>query len=232
MTAAQAVAAAPVERLWEFGVVPVVALDSVEHGLRVAEALCAGGLPVVEITFRTPAAAAVITALTREFPDVLVGAGTLLRPADVAAAAGAGAAFGVAPGLHEPVVAAASSARLPFVPGVCTPSELESALSLGFGFVKFFPAEIAGGVRMLDALSGPYRSARFMPTGGIRPELLADYLDRPNVIACGGTWIASPALVAAGDYAEIRRRAQDTVDCVEKARPEATSNTKELTHGA
>lgn len=197
--------------LARFGIIPVVAVSSVDDGLRLGEALVEAGLPVVEITFRTDAAADVIRALGDGLPELLVGAGTLLTDASVDAAVDAGAAFGVAPGLREPVVRRAADRGLPFLPGIATPSELEHGLSLGLDCFKLFPAEPIGGLRLIDALAGPYPSASFMPTGGIRPELLADYLRRPNVVACGGTWIAPTALLAAGEFDEIRRRAASAV---------------------
>ncbi len=194
-----------------FGVVPVVAVSSVDEGLRLGEALLSGGLGVVEITFRTDAAAAAIRAVTDRLPGLLVGAGTLLSEASVDQAVDAGAAFGVAPGLRPPVVEHALERGLPFVPGIATPSELELGLALGLDFFKLFPAEAIGGVRLIDALAGPYPSAGFMPTGGIRPETLTDYLARPSVAACGGTWIAPQALVTDGGFDEIQRRAAAAV---------------------
>ncbi|WP_448808497.1 bifunctional 4-hydroxy-2-oxoglutarate aldolase/2-dehydro-3-deoxy-phosphogluconate aldolase [Agromyces bauzanensis] len=199
------------ELLARFGVVPVVAVSSADEGLRLGEALLRGGLPVVEITFRTDAAAAAIRAVAAELPELVVGAGTLLGEASVDAAVDAGAAFGVAPGLRPPVAERAAALGLPFAPGIATPSELELGLSLGLDFFKLFPAEPIGGLRLIDALAGPYPSAGFMPTGGIRPELLADYLARPSVAACGGTWIAPTALIAAGDFDEIRQRTAASV---------------------
>jgi len=195
------------ERLALRGVVPVVAVESAREGVQLAAALAAGGLPVIEVTFRTAAAAAAIAAITNELPDVLVGAGTLLRLADVSAAVDAGAHFGVAPGLNPEVVAAALGAALPFIPGVATASEVERGFGFGLDLFKLFPAEPSGGIALLKALAGPYPTARFMPTGGIGPDNVGEYLALDNVVACGGSWLASRSLLDAHDYAEITRRA-------------------------
>lgn len=193
------------------GVVPVVAVADADQGVRLAEALVAGGLTVIEVTFRTDAAAAAIEAIADRVPEMLVGAGTLLTAASVDAAVDAGASFGVAPGLHRPVVEAARRRGLPFAPGVATASEVEAGFALGLDFFKLFPAEASGGLALIDALAGPYGHVRFMPTGGIRPDTLQAYLRRPSVVACGGTWIAPRDLIDAGDYAEISRRAAEAV---------------------
>lgn len=195
------------DRLALRGVVPVVALETPDEGVRLAEVLVEAGLPVIEVTFRTDAAAAAIAAITARVPEILVGAGTLLTPESVGAAVDAGAAFGVAPGLRAGVVGAALDRGLPFAPGVATASEIEQGLALGLDFFKLFPAEASGGLALLDAFAGPYANVRFMPTGGIRPDTLAAYRSRSNVAACGGTWIAPRSLLDEGAYDEISRRA-------------------------
>lgn len=202
------------------GVVPVIAMESIDDALPLADALIAGGLPVVEITFRTAAAAEIIALLRAERPGLLVGAGTVLTPENATAAHHAGAAFAVAPGLNPEVVAHARSLGLPFFPGVATPSDIERGLALGCTFLKFFPAEALGGTAMLAALSAPYahRQVQFMPTGGVTPANLAPYLKLPTVAAAGGTWIAKQADMAQGDWPGIARRCAEAVALVQQVR--------------
>ena len=203
----------PLERIAAHRIVPVIAIDNVEHALPLADALLAGGLPVVEITFRTTVAAEVIRLLTTERPQMLVGAGTVLDPATVDAAVEAGAAFALAPGCLPATVERAAAAGLPFVPGVQTPSEVEHARSLGCTLLKFFPAEAAGGIAMLEALSAPYKHAgiRFIPTGGVSPSNLRSYLQSPAVAAVGGTWLARSSDLTEGRFAEITARTRDAI---------------------
>jgi len=203
-----------------YGVVPVIAMESVEAALPLADALLEGGLPVVEITFRTAAAAAVIAQITRHRPALLVGAGTLLSEDNLKAAKAAGARFGVAPGLNPAVVQYAAEAGLPFIPGICTPSEIEQALGLGCRFVKFFPAETSGGAEMVKALAAPYSHVgiRFMPTGGVNTGNLEAYLAIKSVAAVGGTWIAKPEDLAGGRWQAIRDRAREAVEIVRRVR--------------
>ena len=198
--------------LRKYGVVPVVAVNSPDEGLRLCEALCSAGLPVAEITFRTTAAAATIRAAASRFPEMVLGAGTVLTAEHVRCAVDAGARFAVAPGCSPAVVEAARDAGLPFAPGVCTPSDIERALSLGVTTLKFFPAEAAGGVTMLKALIGPYAhlGLEFCPTGGIDESNMGTYLALPEVAVVGGTWIAKRELMAAGQWsvvAEVAARA-------------------------
>ncbi len=197
-------------RLRELSVVPVVAIEDAAHALPLADALAAGGLPVAEITFRTRAAAEVIRALAAERPDLLVGAGTVLTPAQAELAKECGAAFAVAPGFNPEVVKAAQGVGLPFFPGVMTPSDVEGALSLGCAILKFFPAAQAGGPAMLSALSGPYAHTglRFMPTGGITPATLHEYLAVKTVVAAGGTWIAKTEAIREGQWDVIAENAR------------------------
>src|SRR5690349_17039526 len=173
------------DRLTQCAVVPVIAIDNQEAALPLADALAQGGLPVVEITFRTTAAAEVIRRFVHERPKLLVGAGTVLTPANLEAARDSGAAFAVAPGLNPQLVREAQRLGVPFIPGVATPSEIESALGLGCTLLKFFPAEALGGVAMLEALSAPYKhtGVRFMPTGGVNLANLESYLKMESVIA-------------------------------------------------
>ena len=200
--------------LADFGVIPIIELLRTQDAVPLARALVAGGLGCAEITFRTNAASASIAAIRAALPDMLVGAGTVLTTAQVDEAISAGAAFLVAPGFNPDVVAAAGARGVPIIPGVCTPTEIEAALSQGIDILKFFPAEAAGGVEFLKAVAGPYRSVRFIPTGGIDVTNLGAYLALPSVLACGGTWVARKELIAAGDFAAIERLAADAVDLV------------------
>jgi 2-dehydro-3-deoxyphosphogluconate aldolase/(4S)-4-hydroxy-2-oxoglutarate aldolase len=192
-------------RLGDLKVVPVVAIESVDAALPLADALIAGGLPVAEITFRTACAADVIALLSRERPQLLVGAGTVLTPDHARQAKEAGAAFAVAPGFNPKTVSAAADAGLPFAPGVMTPSDVEGALELGVRTLKFFPAGAAGGVPMLKSLGAPYKhlGVQFIPTGGISLDNVPDYLALPTVIAAGGTWLAKQTDIAAGEWDSI-----------------------------
>ena len=212
----------PLPAIARHRVVPVIAIDSVDQALPLADALIAGGLPVIEVTFRTKAAADVIRLLSRERPALLVGAGTVLDAATVEAALAAGAKFALAPGCHPATVARAQALGLPFVPGVQTPSEVELALSLGCRVLKFFPAEAAGGVKMLEAIHAPYKhtGVRFVPTGGVSPANLAAYLDCDAVAAVGGTWLAKPADLQSGLFTEIAVRTREAV-AIAAGRPAA-----------
>jgi 2-dehydro-3-deoxyphosphogluconate aldolase/(4S)-4-hydroxy-2-oxoglutarate aldolase len=203
----------PLAVIAQHRVVPVIAIESAAHALPLADALLAGGLPIIEVTFRTKAAIDVIRLLARERPQLLVGAGTVLDPATVDAAAEAGARFALAPGCSPATVQRARAIGLPFVPGVQTPSEVELALSLGCTTLKFFPAEAAGGVKMLDAIHAPYKhtGVRFVPTGGVSPANLATYLACGAVAAVGGTWLAKPSDMAEGRFDEIAARTRDAV---------------------
>ena len=174
-----------------FKVVPVLVLNDVETGLKMCEVLCENNLPVAEITFRTAAAAEIISAASKRFPQMLVGAGTVLNVADLQRAIDSGAKFAVAPGFNPTVVKAAMERQFDFAPGICTPSEIEQAYELGCRFFKFFPAEAAGSTAMLKSISAPYKhlNIKFMPTGGITPGNAADYLAIGEVACVGGTWL-------------------------------------------
>lgn len=202
-----------IDRILAKRIVPVVVLDSADHAEPLAEALLAGGLDIMEITFRTAAAEESIRRIAARFPEILLGAGTLLEKEQVVRARNAGAVFGLAPGLNPEIVAAAREAGLEFSPGVMTPSEVEQALSLGCRLLKFFPAEAAGGVGMLKALAGPYAhtGVKFTPTGGITSENLASYLKLPVVAAIGGSWMVDKALVNVGRWDEITRLTREAL---------------------
>lgn len=198
-------------RLGAARVLPVVELDTCEAALPLGKALMAGGLPVAEITFRSEAAADSIGILRERIPEMLVGAGTVLDIEQVESAYRAGSQFVVTPGFNPAVVEACIETGLPVVPGINNPTGVEQAMGFGLDAVKFFPAEASGGVPFLKALSGPYPSVRFLPTGGIAPDNLGNYLALPNVLACGGSWIVSPALVRASRFDEITRLAGEAV---------------------
>ena len=209
-----------VETLKSAGIVPVIVIDREADAVPLARALVDGGLPVLEVTFRTACAAAAIRAIRAGVPGAVVGAGTLLTPAMVRDAKAAGAVFGVAPGFDPAVTAAAREAGLPFCPGVATASELSQALTDGAPMVKFFPAEAAGGVKMIRNLLGAFRftGVKFMPTGGVNAANVSDYLAVPEIVACGGTWIVPKDALAAGDFETIGRLAREAAALVAKAR--------------
>jgi 2-dehydro-3-deoxyphosphogluconate aldolase/(4S)-4-hydroxy-2-oxoglutarate aldolase len=190
-------------RIAELKLIPMVVMDKAEHAPPFGDALAAGGLPIAEITFRTPAAESAIRALAKR-GDLLVGAGTILSTEQADRAIDAGAQFLVAPGINPKIVEHVLKRGVLMVPGVVTPSEIELAMSLGRTTVKFFPAETMGGVATLKALAGPYPDIRFLPTGGITPELLPQYLNLRSVVACGGSWMAPRDLLVAGKFDAIR----------------------------
>lgn len=183
-------------------VLPVVVLDDAGAAVPLAAALTTGGLRSVEVTFRTDAAADAIRAMSQH-PDLLVGAGTVLTPAQVDQAVEAGARFVVTPGFGPAVVRRCQELGIPVFPGVATATEIQMALDAGLDTVKFFPAEQLGGVAMIKALSAPFRSVRFIPTGGVNTANLPDYLAHPAVLAVGGTWMVAPDLLAAGKWDEV-----------------------------
>lgn len=189
-------------------VIPVLAFDSAEQGEHVSRALHAGGVKVLEITLRTAAGLAAIERASQLADDIVVGVGTITKPEHCAQAKKAGAQFGVSPGLTKDLHLAAQDAGLPLLPGVMTPSDLIQAIELGYDIVKFFPAQQAGGVAMLQAFYGPFPNLRFCPTGGITVETAPDFLKQPNVVCVGGTWLTPKKVVAAQDWAEITRLAQ------------------------
>lgn len=210
----------PLERIERIGIVPVVTIDDVELALPLADALMEGGIDIVEITFRTAAAAGVIAEIASKRPEMLVGAGTVVTVGSVKAASAAGAKFALAPGCQERTIQTAIDEGLLFIPGVCTPSDVERALAIGCTTQKFFPAEAVGGLRMLDAIAGPLRHTglRFVPSGGINPDNLAMYLAHDAVAAVGGTWLAKPEDLSAGNWDAIRRRASEAVAIAQRAK--------------
>lgn len=192
------------EQLGRLRLVPMVVMDDAAHAERLGDVLVAGGLPVVEVTFRTDAAEDAIRRLAKR-GDLLVGAGTVLTKEQADRAIGAGAAFLVAPGTNPPVIDHCLLRSMPIVPGVATPTDIDLAMSFDLEVVKFFPAENLGGTSTLKALSGPYADMMFVPTGGITPQKLPEYLKLPFVLACGGSWLAPRDALAQGDFEKIRR---------------------------
>ena len=202
-----------VNKLSEIKIVPVLVLNDLDSGLKMCELLSECGLPAAEITFRTTAAESIIREAAKRFPELYLGAGTILNTADLKRAFDAGAKFAVAPGFNPTVVNSAVENNFAFAPGVCTPSEIEQAFELGCKFLKFFPAEAAGGVNMLKSLIAPYKhlGVRFMPTGGVSTSNVENYLSIKEVVAVGGTWLGKADAIAAGDWEGIRKTIQDAV---------------------
>ena len=200
-------------RIEAIGVVPVIAIEDVAHAVPLADALLEGGLPVVEITFRTKAAAAVMARITAERPELMVGAGTILDQASMEAALRSDATFGLAPGFDPAILQAARAANLPFAPGVMTPSELGAALMMEARVLKFFPAGIAGGPAALEGIVAPFQHLRprFIPTGGITEATMGEWLRIASVLAVGGTWIARTDDIRDSRWSEITRKARVAV---------------------
>ena len=202
---------AVLEKLSKIGIVPVVKIDRVEDAVPLAKALCAGGLPCAEVTFRTSAAAGAIKAMTENFPEMCVGAGTVLNAAQVDAAVAAGAQFIVSPGLNPRTVQYCQEKQIPITPGTSSPSDIEQAIELGLEVVKFFPAEQSGGLSKIKAMAAPYVNMKFMPTGGINAKNLTTYLDFNKIIACGGSWMVPSDLINAGEWDKIEQITREAV---------------------
>jgi len=199
------------EEIRLLGIVPVIALDDVEDALPLAKALYDGGLPCAEVTFRTEAAEESIKAMTKAYPDMLVGAGTVLTTEQVDRAVNAGAKFIVSPGFNPKIVSYCLSKNIPIVPGCSSPSDIEQALEHGLELVKFFPAEASGGLAKIKAMAAPYTAIKFMPTGGISEKNLNSYLDFNKIIACGGSWMVSKDLLKAKDFDGIRKLTEEAI---------------------
>ncbi len=195
-------------------IVPVITLERVEDAVPLARALVAGGLRLLEITLRTPAAADAAAAIIREVPEAIVGIGTVLTPKDLERAQALGARYALSPGATPDLLDAASRSEMPFIPGIATASELMAALAHGFPTVKFFPAVAAGGIPALKALAGPFPQARFCPTGGIDEKNAKDWLALPNVVAVGGSWVCQTSDIRAQAWDEITAKAQRAVASV------------------
>ncbi len=206
------------EKIHQTGIIPVVVIDDVKDAEPLAKALCDGGLPCAEVTFRTAAAEEAIRIMTQKFPDMFVGAGTVLTTEQVDRAIAAGAKFIVSPGSNPKVIAYCIEKNIPITPGVCTPSEVEQALEFGLDVVKFFPAEQAGGLAMIKAMAAPYTNVKFMPTGGISPSNVREYLAYNKILACGGSWMVKGDLVKAGDFDKITELTKEAVAIVKEVR--------------
>lgn len=203
-------------KLEEKKLVPVVKLDRAEDAKPLGEALCRGGLPVAEVTFRTEAAEESIRRMRKEFPEMLVGAGTVVNVEQAKRAQNAGASFLVSPGIKSDVVEYALNNHIPVFPGACTPSEVMAAQSYGLEVVKFFPAKQYGGLATIKALAAPFPGMRFMPTGGVNADNVLEFLAFDRIIACGGSWMVKDALIKSGRFDEIARLTQEAVSLVKK----------------
>jgi len=202
------------ERIAQLKILPVIVIGDAAAAVPLADALLEGGLPCAEVTFRTSAAAAAIARISEERPQVLLGAGTVLTAAQAAAAQAAGARFIVAPGFSPSVVDWCLEHQLPVFPGVCTPTEIEAALSRGLVTLKFFPAEPIGGLSYLKAMAAPYGGVRFIPTGGINAANVRSYLEFNKVVACGGSWMAPAEWIRNGEFARIRQETKQALAAV------------------
>lgn len=197
--------------LSQIGIVPVVALNDINDARPLAKDLCDGGLPCAEVTFRTDCAEEAIRVMTTEFPQMFVGAGTVLTTEQVDRAVGAGAKFIVSPGLNPEVVKYCVDKNIPVTPGCANPSDIEQALAFGLDVVKIFPAEAIGGLKLIKSMAAPYVNMKFMPTGGINAKNLNDYLAYDRIVACGGSWMVSGDLVNAGKFDEITALTKEAV---------------------
>ncbi len=200
-----------IEKLRQLKVVPVIAVEQAEDILPLVKTLAENGLPVAEITFRSAAAEEAIRLVRQHYPDVLIAAGTVLTAEQVVKAKNAGADFVVTPGFNPTIVKLCQDLDFPIMPGVNNPMSIEAALSLGIEAVKFFPAEASGGVKMIKALLGPYGNLQIMPTGGISPSNIKDYLAIPNIVACGGSWFVEKSLIQAKNWDEIGRLVREAI---------------------
>ncbi len=199
------------KKIQNIGIVPVVVLDDAKDAKPLAEALIKGGLPCAEVTFRTAAAEETIKIMASNFPEMLVGAGTVLTTEQVDRAVNAGAKFIVSPGFNPNIVKYCLEKNVPVVPGINDPSGIEAALELGLDTVKFFPAEASGGIEMIKAMAAPYTQVKFMPTGGVNAKNICDYLAFDKIIACGGSWMVKKDLVVAGEFDKIQALTEEAV---------------------
>ena len=206
------------EELKKIGIVPVVVLDDAKDAVPLAQALCEGGLPCAEVTFRTAAAEESIRKISEAYPQMLVGAGTVLSVEQAERAVAAGAKFIVSPGFNPKVVKYCIDHEIPVTPGIQTPTEIEMALEYGLEVLKFFPAEPAGGLKMIKALAAPYTMVRFMPTGGINENNVRDYLKYDKIHACGGSWMVKGDLIRAGEFDKIREMVKQAAEIVKEVR--------------
>ncbi len=206
------------DQFYKTGIIPVLEIDSAERATPLAEALLAGGLPVAEVTLRTEAALESIRVIAREVPDVLLGAGTAINREQAKAACEAGARFLVSPGMVEEVIVWANENQIPVLAGAITPSEMIRGINLGLNILKFFPAETMGGLKAIKAMSDPFPQLHFIPTGGIRLENAAEYLQNEKILAVGGSWMAKRQMMTDGKFDEIRQLAKQASDVVKGIR--------------
>ena len=206
------------DKFEELGVIPVVVLNDAKDALPLAKALYEGGLPCAEVTFRTAAAEESIRIMSEQFPEMLVGAGTVLTTEQVDRAVAAGAKFIVSPGMNPRIVKYCVEKGILITPGCANPSDIEQALENGLDVVKFFPAEPAGGLKMIKAMAAPYVGVKFMPTGGINQNNVKDYLAYDRILACGGSWMVKGDMVAAGEFDKIKELAAEAVEIVKESR--------------
>ncbi len=209
---------AVLEQFQKIGIIPVVVLDDAKDAEPLGRALMEGGLPCAEVTFRTAAAEESIRIMSEKFPDMLVGAGTVLTTEQVDRAVAAGAKFIVSPGINPKVVEYCVKKNIPITPGTCNPSNVETALDFGLDVVKFFPAEPAGGLKYIKAIAAPYVGVKFMPTGGINAENVKDYLKYDRILACGGSWMVKGDLVKAGNFEKIKELTAEAAQIVKEIR--------------
>ncbi len=202
------------KQIGAYGVVPVVKIDNAEDAVPLGKALCDGGLPLAEITFRTAAAEEAISRMSKAFPDMLIGAGTVLTTEQVDRAVAAGAKFIVSPGLNVKVASYCIERNIPITPGCSNPSDIEAAIELGLEVLKFFPAEACGGLAAIKAMSAPYGGVMFMPTGGINENNINSYLAFDKILACGGSWMVKDSLIKEGKFDEITRLTKEAVQKV------------------
>ena len=207
-----------IEQFKKIGIIPVVVLNDAKDALPLGKALCDGGLPCAEVTFRTEAAEESIRLMAEAYPKLLVGAGTVLTREQVDRAVNAGARFIVSPGLNPAIVTYCREKGIPVLPGVITPSEIAKALELGLEVVKFFPAEPAGGLKMIQAMGAAYTTLKFMPTGGINAQNVKDYLKSNKIIACGGSWMVKGEMIDEGRFDEIISLCREAAAIVKEIR--------------
>lgn len=209
---------AVLEKFQKIGIIPVVVLDDAKDAEALGKALMEGGLPAAEVTFRTDAAEESIRIMSEKFPEMLVGAGTVLTTEQVDRAVAAGAKFIVSPGLNPKVVKYCIEKNIPVTPGTQTPTEMEQAIELGLDIVKFFPAEPAGGLKMIKAVSAPYTMLKFMPTGGINAENVKEYLAYDKILACGGSWMVKKDMIKNGEFDKIKEMVAEAAAIVKEIR--------------
>ena len=205
-------------KIGQMGIVPVVVLNDAKNAVSLAQSLINGGLPCAEVTFRTEAAQQSIAEISKNFPQMFVGAGTVLTTEQVDRAVDAGAKFIVSPGFNPKVVEYCIKKGYPVTPGIMTPTELEMALEFGLDVVKFFPAENAGGLKMIKAMAAPYTKMKFMPTGGINQQNVREYLQCDKILACGGSWMVKGDLINSGNFAEIEKLTKEASQIVKEIR--------------